>query len=106
MVSLFWLYTPLAALVLTSHLSPIAEPLTEEEQKEKEELSPLGFSNWNKRDFQLFCRGVEVHGKDDYAGIAHEVTSKDIDQVKAYSEVFWDRWEEIEGKRLVRILST
>lgn len=73
-----------------------AEPLTEEEQKEKEELSPLGFSNWNKRDFQLFCRGVEVHGKDDYAGIAHEVTSKDIDQVKAYSEVFWDRWEEIE----------
>ncbi|GAA5904621.1 uncharacterized protein JCM6883_003843 [Sporobolomyces salmoneus] len=72
-----------------------AEPLTEEEQKEKEEL-PLGFSGWNKRDFQLFCKGVEVHGRDDLEGIARECERKTLDEVKDYASVFWARWEELE----------
>ncbi|GAA5977723.1 hypothetical protein JCM5350_002330 [Sporobolomyces pararoseus] len=73
-----------------------AEPLTEEEQKEKEELSPQGFSNWNKRDFQLFCRGTEIYGRDDYEGIAHEVQTKSVDQVREYATVFWERSHELE----------
>ncbi|GAA5884385.1 hypothetical protein JCM16303_003663 [Sporobolomyces ruberrimus] len=84
-----------------------AEPLTEEEQQEKEELSPLGFSNWNKRDFQLFCRGTEVHGRDDYEGIAREVLTKTVDEVKEYATVFWDRCQELEEHdRLMTRFST
>ena len=79
-------------------LSMLAEPLTEEEQKEKEELSPQGFSNWNKRDFQLFCRGTEIYGRDDYEGIAHEVQTKSVDQVREYATVFWERSHELEGE--------
>lgn len=84
-------------LIPSASFQTLAEPLTEEEQQEKEELSPLGFSNWNKRDFQLFCRGTEVHGRDDYEGIAREVLTKTVDEVKEYATVFWDRCQELEG---------
>ncbi|KAG8783018.1 hypothetical protein FRC12_020188 [Ceratobasidium sp. 428] len=36
-----------------------AQPLTEEEQQEKETLQEEGFGSWTKRDFQQFVRGVE-----------------------------------------------
>jgi SWI/SNF-related matrix-associated actin-dependent regulator of chromatin subfamily A member 5 len=75
-----------------------AEPLTEEEQKEKQELSPLGFSNWNKRDFQLFCKGTELNGRDDYEAIAREVLGKTVEEVKEYATVFWARSHELEGE--------
>ncbi|GAA5937174.1 uncharacterized protein JCM15063_002831 [Sporobolomyces koalae] len=73
-----------------------AEALTDAEQQEKEELSQSGFSNWNKRDFQLFCRGTELHGRDDYENIAREVLTKTVEEVKEYSEVFWERSQELE----------
>jgi SWI/SNF-related matrix-associated actin-dependent regulator of chromatin subfamily A member 5 len=40
-----------------------AQPLTEEELAEKEELQDKGFGGWTKRDFQQFVRGVERHGR-------------------------------------------
>jgi SWI/SNF-related matrix-associated actin-dependent regulator of chromatin subfamily A member 5 len=40
-----------------------AQPLTEEEQAEKEALQEEGFGSWTKRDFQQFVRGVERHGR-------------------------------------------
>lgn len=39
-----------------------AEPLTEEEQAEKEQLISEGFENWSKRDFQQFVKALESHG--------------------------------------------
>lgn len=39
-----------------------AEPLTEEEQAEKESLIKQGFENWSKRDFQQFIRALESNG--------------------------------------------
>ena len=39
-----------------------AEPLTEEQQQEKEELIAQGFENWSKRDFQQFVRALETYG--------------------------------------------
>lgn len=39
-----------------------AEPLTEEEQAEKESLIKQGFENWSKRDFQQFIRALESYG--------------------------------------------
>lgn len=40
-----------------------AVPLTEEEEAEKLVLMEDGFAHWNKRDFQSFIRGSEIHGR-------------------------------------------
>jgi SWI/SNF-related matrix-associated actin-dependent regulator of chromatin subfamily A member 5 len=72
-----------------------AEPLTEEEIAEKEQLSEGGFGEWNKRDFQQFINGSAKYGRNDYEGIATEVDSKDAKEVKEYAKVFWKRYKEI-----------
>lgn len=40
-----------------------AEPLTDAEAEEKEELATQGFSDWSKREFQNFIKGCEKHGR-------------------------------------------
>ncbi|KAF1825395.1 chromatin remodelling complex ATPase chain ISW1 [Dissoconium aciculare CBS 342.82] len=72
-----------------------AEPLTEEEIAEKEQLGEGGFGEWNKRDFQQFINGSAKYGRNDYEGIATEVDSKDAKEVKEYAKVFWKRYKEI-----------
>lgn len=39
-----------------------AEPLTEDQQQEKEELISQGFEDWSRRDFQQFVRALETYG--------------------------------------------
>lgn len=39
-----------------------AEPLTEDQQQEKEELIAQGFEDWSRRDFQQFVRALETYG--------------------------------------------
>ncbi|GAA5829787.1 hypothetical protein JCM11251_007878 [Rhodosporidiobolus azoricus] len=73
-----------------------AEPLNDEEKEEKEELKHLGFDSWTKREFQAFMRGMETYGRKNFEGIHRELTTKTIDEIKEYSEVFWDRYQEIE----------
>lgn len=72
-----------------------ATPLTEEEKKEKEELSTKGFGNWSRRDFQQFVNGSGKYGRHDYEGISHEIDSKTPAEIKAYAKVFWQRYTEI-----------
>ncbi|KAF2718742.1 putative SNF2 family helicase/ATPase [Polychaeton citri CBS 116435] len=72
-----------------------AEPLTEDEQAEKEQLQSEGFGDWNKRDFQQFINGSAKYGRNDYETIAIEVDSKDAKEVKEYAKVFWKRYREI-----------
>ncbi|RAO68682.1 uncharacterized protein BHQ10_004694 [Talaromyces amestolkiae] len=72
-----------------------AVPLTEDEQAEKARLSEMGFSHWNRRDFQQFVNGSAKFGRTDYEGIATEVDSKTPQEVKEYAKVFWDRYDEI-----------
>ena len=74
-----------------------AEPLTEEEKLEKEELSKQGFPNWTKRDFISFCKANEKYGRDNIEQIAYEVEGKTLQEVKDYSAVFWKRYKEISG---------
>lgn len=74
-----------------------AVPLTEEEQAEKEELSTQGFANWQRRDFHHFVRACEKYGRDKFAEIAEEIGTKTVKEVKEYSKIFWDRYEEIDG---------
>lgn len=72
-----------------------AQPLTEEEQEEKQQLSTQGFSEWNRRDYQQFINGSAKYGRTDYENIATEVDSKTGAEVKAYAKVFWQRYKEI-----------
>ncbi|KAA8898562.1 hypothetical protein TRICI_006517 [Trichomonascus ciferrii] len=74
-----------------------AEPLTPEEEAEKSELAKEGFSNWSKRDFTNFIHQCAKHGRDNYAAIAKEFDDKTEEDIRKYSEVFWKRYEEIEG---------
>jgi hypothetical protein len=82
-------------LVKEQVLIDAAEPLTEEEVKEKEELSTKGFENWSKRDFNNFLKGQERHGKENMAAIAAEIEGKSEDDVLSYSKVFWARYKEL-----------
>lgn len=54
----------------------VAEPLTEEEQQEREELLTKGFSNWNRRDFTWFIKSNEKYGRGNVDAIAQEIEGK------------------------------
>lgn len=73
-----------------------AEPLTEEELTEKEKLLTQGFTNWTKRDFNQFIKANEKYGRDDIDNISKEVEGKTPEEVRAYSEVFWERCNELQ----------
>ncbi|CAH7684062.1 SNF2 family N-terminal domain-domain-containing protein [Phakopsora pachyrhizi] len=73
-----------------------AEPLTEAELEEKTEMQSLGFETWSRRDFLNFIKGCELNGRDAYDLIANEIETKNKEEVQEYSEVFWQRYEEIE----------
>lgn len=72
-----------------------AEPLTEEEIMEKEELLTMGF-NWSKRDFNQFIKANEKYGRDDMDSICNEVEGKSPEEVREYSMVFWERCHELQ----------
>ncbi|CAO1636771.1 unnamed protein product [Sympodiomycopsis kandeliae] len=79
-----------------------AEGLTEEEEKEKDDLATQGFVDWNRRDFQHFVRGAEKHGRVNYTGIASEIEGKTEKEVREYGKVFWERVSELtDSQRLI-----
>ncbi|KAJ8968296.1 hypothetical protein NQ317_000256 [Molorchus minor] len=73
-----------------------SEPLTEEEQQEKEMLLTQGFTNWSKRDFNQFIKANEKYGRDDIENIAKDVEGKSPEEVMEYSAVFWERCHELQ----------
>lgn len=78
-----------------------AEPLTEEEQADKEKLLTQGFANWSKRDFIQFVKANEKYGRDDLESIAKEVEGKTTKEVKEYAKVFWDRYNELQDSERI-----
>ena len=74
-----------------------AEPLTEAEREEKENLAQTGFADWNRRDFQQFVNGSAKYGRDNWHGIAREVDGKDADEIKEYARTFWKKHALIEN---------
>ena len=71
------------------------EELTEEEEKQKEDLLKAGFAEWGRRDFQAFIRANEKHGRSNIAALTKEIEGKDEAEVRRYAEVFWERGEEL-----------
>ena len=80
-----------------------AEELTEDEVEEKDDLLQEGFTNWSKRDFNLFIRLHEKYGREDIDAISKEVDGKTPEEVIEYSKVFWDRCQELQD--IDRIMS-
>ncbi|GMH40196.1 hypothetical protein BSKO_08100 [Bryopsis sp. KO-2023] len=79
------------------------QPLTEEEVAEKDQLLEAGFTNWNRRDFNAFCRACEKYGRGDIGSISKEIDGKTEEEVEAYSKVFWARYQELnEFERIVK----
>ena len=80
-----------------------AEPLTEEEQLEKENLLTMGFDSWSKRDFSQFIKANEKYGRDDLDNISREVEGKTPKEVVEYAKTFWERYNELQD--IERILA-
>jgi len=73
-----------------------AEPLTKEELDERMDLLAHGFKSWTKSDFQKFIKAAEKYGRGDFSSIAQDIGTKTIQEVVEYSQVFWERYSEID----------
>ncbi|XP_042050500.1 ISWI chromatin-remodeling complex ATPase CHR11 isoform X1 [Salvia splendens] len=73
----------------------VGDPLTAEEQEEKERLLEEGFSTWSRRDFNTFIRSCEKYGRNDIRGIASEMEGKTEEEVERYAKAFKDRYKEL-----------
>ena len=61
------------------------KPLTDAERDEYEQKLNGGFKDWNRRDFQAFCRAAEKYGRADAEGMASEIEGKTLEEVKELS---------------------
>lgn len=61
--------------------------MSELEIAEKDQLLEAGFTNWNRRDFNTFCRACEKFGRGDIQSIAKEIDGKTEAEVEKYSKV-------------------
>ncbi|KAA8527483.1 hypothetical protein F0562_034802 [Nyssa sinensis] len=73
----------------------LGDPLTAEEQEEKEQLLEEGFSTWSRRDFNTFIRACEKYGRNDMKSIASEMEGKTEEEVERYAKVFKERYKEL-----------
>lgn len=64
--------------------------LPQDVEEERTRLLAAGFSNWTRREYQSFLRGVERHGRQNIEMIASDIgDSKTLDEVHEYSDAFW-----------------
>ncbi|XP_073104732.1 probable chromatin-remodeling complex ATPase chain isoform X1 [Elaeis guineensis] len=73
----------------------LGDPLTAEEQEERERLLEEGFSTWTRRDFNTFIRACEKYGRNDIKIIASEMEGKTEEEVERYAKVFRERYKEL-----------
>jgi SWI/SNF-related matrix-associated actin-dependent regulator of chromatin subfamily A member 5 len=72
-----------------------AEPLDDDEDAEKDELATKGFSNWTKRHFQQFVNSSGRYGRGAFDQIAGDIDGKEVEDVKTYAAVFWERYKDM-----------
>lgn len=81
----------------------LTEGLSEEEAKELQELFNTGFQNWDKKEYETFVSLTEEYGRNEVEKIAQGIPTKTLDEVKTYSNAFWERINEIpDGQKIVR----
>lgn len=65
--------------------------LPKEIEVDREKLLADGFASWTRREFHVFLRAIERHGRKNLEKIATELAdSKSADEVVAYSRAFWE----------------
>ncbi|ODV59761.1 uncharacterized protein ASCRUDRAFT_81671 [Ascoidea rubescens DSM 1968] len=69
-----------------------AEPLTENEEKLKNELLTQGFDNWSRRDFTTFIHLSGKHGRTNLKSIAADFEGKSYKEILDYSKKFWNNF--------------
>ncbi|CAJ0943274.1 unnamed protein product, partial [Mesorhabditis belari] len=73
-----------------------AEPLTEDEKLEREDLLTQGLSNWSRRDFTNFVKASEKYGREDVDAICRDmIETKTRDEVIEYAKIFWSRLDDL-----------
>lgn len=65
--------------------------LSEEQEKELEELLNQGFDGWKKPEMMAFVQASLDCGPEAYDKIAEALGSKTPEEVKEYAAVFWKR---------------
>ncbi|ODQ68083.1 hypothetical protein NADFUDRAFT_20910 [Nadsonia fulvescens var. elongata DSM 6958] len=79
-------------------LIEIAEPLTPEQEAEKQRLIEQGFGNWTRRDFTNFIHASAKYGRNNFEPISREFDeSKPLEEIKRYAKAFWSSYKTIEG---------
>ncbi|SCU84913.1 LAMI_0C09384g1_1 [Lachancea mirantina] len=74
-----------------------APEFSEQDEILKQELLSKAFTNWTKREFLNFVSACGKFGRHNIKDIANVIDSKRSEEVQAYSDVFWKRYEEING---------
>ena len=88
---------PVAAMNEVNEKIAKAKMLTDEEVAKRDELLQQGFPDWKRLDFHAFIRACETFGrKDKQAIIDYLSEKKEADEVSAYYDTFWSRYEEID----------
>ncbi|SCU81197.1 LAFA_0C03246g1_1 [Lachancea sp. 'fantastica'] len=74
-----------------------AQPLSEEEVKQKAELEAEGFTNWNKNDFRKFIASCGKYGRNSIKAIALDFAPHKTEQeVRDYAKAFWANIQRVE----------
>ncbi|CCF55876.1 hypothetical protein KAFR_0A04410 [Kazachstania africana CBS 2517] len=83
-----------------------AEPLTEEEEKQRREWESEGFSNWNKLEFRKFIALSGKYGRNSIRAIAMEMApGKTLEEVRDYATAFWENYGRIEDhERYIKLI--
>jgi SWI/SNF-related matrix-associated actin-dependent regulator of chromatin subfamily A member 5 len=65
------------------------DEVTEDELEEKDKILSEGFTNWNKKDFTSFIKGLEKYGREHMDKI--EIEGKTCEEIENYSKVFFEK---------------
>ncbi|CAG8704829.1 16185_t:CDS:10 [Acaulospora morrowiae] len=71
----------------------------QERQEEQDKIDNVTFNqifeDWSKRDFNNFVNASAKYGRNQLEEIASEIEGKTFEEVKAYAQVFWKRYQEL-----------
>ncbi|AET38002.1 chromatin-remodeling ATPase ISW1 Ecym_2256 [Eremothecium cymbalariae DBVPG len=85
-----------------------AQPLTEEEERNKVNWEKEGFHNWNKMEFRRFVTASGKYGRNSIKAITMELGgTKTEEEVREYAKAFWSCLERIEDyEKYVKAIET
>ncbi|KAK1936203.1 putative SNF2 helicase [Babesia divergens] len=69
--------------------------LDDETRAKRDELLSEGFGDWTKRNLSAFIRANAMYSRYDIDSIAAYLKDKSYEEVKRYSQIFWERYTSI-----------